>query len=47
MRDPKVRDAIRCQKTLISTDQQAQPIQDVIAISQMLTGNAQAAELGY
>ena len=47
MRDPKVRDAIRCQKTLISTDQQAQPIQDVIAISQMLTGNAHAAELGY
>ena len=47
MRDPKVRDAIRCQKTLISTDQQAQPIQDAIAISQMLIGNAPAAELGY
>jgi flagellar biosynthesis protein FlhG len=47
MRDPKVRDAIRCQKTLISTDQQAQPIQDVIAISQMLIGNAPAVELGY
>ena len=47
MRDPKVRDAIRCQKTLISTDQQAQPIQDAIATSQMLIGNAPAAELGY
>ena len=46
IRDPKVRDAIRCQKTLISTDPQAQPIQDAIAISQMLIGNAQAAELG-
>jgi len=46
IRDPKVRDAIRCQKTLISTDPQAQPIQDAIAISQMLIGDAPAAELG-
>ncbi|HAE28997.1 MAG TPA: cobyrinic acid a,c-diamide synthase, partial [Hyphomonas adhaerens] len=46
IRDPKVRDAIRCQKTLISTDPQAQPIQDAIAISQMLIGAASAAELG-
>jgi flagellar biosynthesis protein FlhG len=45
MRDPKVRDAIRCQKTLISTDPQAQPIQDAIAISQALLGNAPQAEL--
>ncbi len=41
MRDPKVRDAIRRQKTLISTDPQAQPVQDVIAISQMLMGQPQ------
>lgn len=46
MHDPKVRDAIRCQKTLISTDHQAQPIQDAIAISQMLIGNDPASELG-
>ena len=45
MRDPKVRDAIRCQKTLISTDPQAQPIQDAIAISHTLLGNSQQAEL--
>ncbi len=38
MRDPKVRDAIRCQKTLISTDPQAQPVQDVIAVAQVLLG---------
>lgn len=38
MRDAKVRDAIRCQKTLISTDHMAQPIQDAIAIAQTLTG---------
>jgi flagellar biosynthesis protein FlhG len=47
MRDPKVRDAIRCQKTLISTDQQAQPIQDAIAISQMLIGARQGVDIGY
>jgi len=41
MRDAKVRDAIRCQKTLISTDAQAQPIQDAIAIAQSLVGDSQ------
>lgn len=46
MRDPKVRDAIRRQKTLISTDRQAQPIQDAIGISQVLTGDRPAAGLG-
>jgi flagellar biosynthesis protein FlhG len=46
MRDPKVRDAIRCQKTLISTDPQAQPVQDVMAIAQMLIGEGQPATLG-
>lgn len=38
MRDDKVRDAIRRQQTLISTDQNAQPIQDVMAIAQGLIG---------
>ncbi len=38
MRDEKVREAIRRQKTLISTDPQAQPIQDAIAIAQGLIG---------
>lgn len=46
MRDSKVRDAIRCQKTLISTDPQAQPVQDVMAIAQMLLGEGQPATLG-
>ncbi|MEQ9506917.1 MAG: AAA family ATPase [Hyphomonas sp.] len=46
MRDPKVRDAIRCQKTLISTDPQAQPVQDVMAIAQMLIGEGQSASIG-
>jgi flagellar biosynthesis protein FlhG len=45
MRDAKVRDAIRCQKTLISTDQSAQPIQDAIAISQMLTSGEDGAAI--
>ena len=46
MRDDKVRDAIRCQKTLISTDKQAQPIQDAIAIAQSLVGIGSDAGLG-
>ena len=46
MRDPKVRDAIRCQKTLISTDPQAQPVQDVMAIAQMLMGEGQPTHIG-
>ncbi|WP_084420012.1 nucleotide-binding protein [Henriciella litoralis] len=34
MRDEKVREAVRRQRTLISTDPKAQPIQDAIAIAQ-------------
>ena len=45
MRDAKVRDAIRRQQTLISTDRMAQPIQDAIAIAQMLTGEASRESL--
>ncbi|OZB17199.1 MAG: cobyrinic acid a,c-diamide synthase [Hyphomonas sp. 34-62-18] len=45
MRDPKVRDAIRCQKTLMSIDPQAQPVQDVIAVAQVMMGQA-SAEIG-
>ena len=39
MRDEKVREAIRQQRTLISTDPQAQPIQDALAIAQNILGN--------
>jgi len=39
MRDDKVRDAIRRQQTLISTDPHAQPIQDALAIAQGLMGS--------
>ena len=39
MRDEKVRDAIRRQQTLISTDPHAQPIQDALAIAQGLIGS--------
>lgn len=39
MRDDKVREAIRQQRTLISTDPQAQPIQDALAIAQNLLGS--------
>ncbi len=46
MSDPKVRNAIRCQKTLISTEPAAQPIQDAISIAQMLMGNGLPAERG-
>lgn len=46
MRDAKVRDAIRCQKTLISTDKSAQPIQDAIAIAQMLTSDQVSVQAG-
>lgn len=46
MSDPKVRNAIRCQKTLISTDPTAQPVQDAIGISQMLIGHGLPAERG-
>lgn len=45
MRDDKVRDAIRRQQTLISTDQHAQPIQDVLAIAQGLIGERAGADL--
>ena len=38
MRDEKVREAIRSQRTLISTDPSAQPVQDAIAIAQTLIG---------
>jgi len=38
MRDDKVREAIRAQKTLISTDPSAQPIQDAIAIAKDVLG---------
>ncbi|MEL6474060.1 MAG: MinD/ParA family protein [Pseudomonadota bacterium] len=44
MRDPKVREAIRSQKTLISTDQRAQPIQDAIAIAHFLLGDGPALQ---
>ena len=40
MRDEKVREAMRAQRTLISTDPSAQPIQDAIAIAQTLIGNS-------
>jgi flagellar biosynthesis protein FlhG len=46
MRDSKVRDAIRCQKTLISTDPMAEPIRDAVAISKALIGNLPSAEIG-
>ncbi|MEM6410749.1 MAG: AAA family ATPase [Pseudomonadota bacterium] len=38
MRDDKVREAIRRQQTLISTEPNAQPIQDALAIAQGLLG---------
>ena len=40
MRDAKVREAIRSQRTLFSTDPHAQPIQDVTAIAHALLGEA-------
>ncbi|MEL6285233.1 MAG: AAA family ATPase [Pseudomonadota bacterium] len=43
LRDEKVRDAIRSQKTLISTDPSSQAIQDVIAITHALIGDRQSA----
>lgn len=43
MRDDKVRDAIRRQTTLISTDQYAQPVQDILAIAQGLVGDIREA----
>ena len=45
MRDEKVRDAIRRQKTLVSLDPTAQPVQDIIAIAQGLTGDRPGEEL--
>ena len=45
MRDEKVRDAMRAQRTLISTDPSAQPIQDAIAIAQTLIGSSDRQEL--
>ncbi|MEO1102053.1 MAG: AAA family ATPase, partial [Pseudomonadota bacterium] len=47
MRDSKVREAIRSQQTLISTDRAAQPIQDAIAIAQSLLGEDQQIQAGY
>ena len=38
MRDEAVREAIRSQRTLISTDPSAQPIIDTIAIAHTLLG---------
>lgn len=45
MRDEKVRDAIRCQKTLMSIDPNSQAIQDIMAIAQGLIGHSSQAEL--
>ena len=47
MMDPKVREAIRSQNTLISTDPQAQPVQDAIAIAHALMADAPSAAVGY
>ena len=47
MADPKVRDAIRRQKTLIATDPQAQPVQDAIAIAHSLISDAPSAAVCY
>jgi len=47
MSDPKVREAIRSQKTLISTDPQAQAVQDAIAIAHSLISDAPSAAVGY
>ena len=44
MRDDKVREAIRAQKTLISTDPSAQPIQDAIAIAKDVLGGEEASQ---
>ena len=41
MRDDAVREAIRSQRTLISTDPASQPIQDTIAIAHSLIGGAE------
>ena len=43
MRDDKVREAIRAQKTLISTDPSAQPIQDAIAIAKDVLGEEEVS----
>ena len=45
MRDEKVREAIRSQRTLISTDPSAQPVQDAIAIAQTLIGSGRGEDL--
>lgn len=46
MRDDKVREAIRAQKTLISTNPDAQPIRDAIAIARDVLGaEEQSAQL--
>ena len=44
MRDDKVREAIRAQKTLISTDPLAQPIQDAIAIAKDVLGGEEVTQ---
>ena len=46
MRDEAVSEAIRSQRTLISTNPSSQPIQDVIAIAHTLLGRT-AKELHY
>lgn len=46
-RDEKVREAVRSQRTLISTDPTAQPIQDAIAIAQSFIGRSGGQSLHY
>ncbi len=45
MRDDKVREAIRRQQTLVSTDPQAQPVQDLMAIAQSLISDGDRPSL--
>jgi len=45
MRDDKVREAIRSQRTLISTDPQAQPILDALGIARDLLGENEQTQL--
>ena len=46
-RDEKVREAVRCQRTLISTDPTAQPVQDAIAIAQSFIGRSAGRRVHY
>ncbi|MEM9739802.1 MAG: AAA family ATPase [Pseudomonadota bacterium] len=47
MNDTKVREAIRSQRTLISSDPQSQAVQDAIAIAHALMPDAPSAAVGY